>query len=319
MKKIFIYFFIFCFATLNTIAQQLPYYTQNKNNAFMINPGVTGTKKLLDARLNYRKQWVGYDGAPTTVSLGLHSRFLKGKMGAGLYLMQDNIGPSKQTNIGASYAYHLRFPDCELSAGLAGNFTKYTLLGNKITLHHNQDASIDQSVSNSIWATDASAGIYLYNDRFHLGASGLHVMQSTAEFYKNDTTKKGIVKYATQINFTLGYKFSQNPDYIWESTLYGQYVKGAPMMLDYTLRLHFFEKAFTGVSLRLRDAVAIHVGYTLFENYQISYSYDIQIGGLKKYNSGSHEIMLSVSHDIFNTKKGRDNSKFQNQKYGYLF
>ncbi len=285
----------------------------------MINPGVTGTKRLLDARLNYRKQWVGYEGAPTTVSLGLHSRFLKGKMGAGLYLMQDKIGPQKQTNIGASYAYHLRFPDCELSAGLAGNFTKFTLIGTDMTLHNNQDPSIDQHLTNSTWVSDASFGVYLYNDRFHVGASGLHLIQSTAEFYKADTTKKGTIKYATQANFTLGYNFSENPDYIWESTLFGQYVKGAPMMLDYTLRVHFFEKAFTGISIRLHDAIAIHAGFTLFGNYQISYSYDLQIGGLKKYNSGSHEIMLSVSHDIFKTKKGRDNSKFLNQKYGYLF
>lgn len=319
MRKKSLHIILFCLVTFVCNAQQLPYYSQHKNNAFMLNPGVTGTKRLLDARLNYRKQWVGYEGAPTTVSLGLHSRFMKGKMGAGLYLMQDKIGPSKQMNIGAAYAYHLRFPDCELSAGLAGNFTKYTLIGNYMTLHHNQDPSIDQSLSNSTWVTDASVGFYLYNDRFHVGASGLHLIQSTAEFYKNDTTKKGTIKYITQANFTLGYNFAENPDYIWESTLYGQYVKGAPMMLDYTLRVHFFEQAFTGFSIRLHDAIAIHAGFTFFGNYQISYSYDIQIGGLKKFNNGSHEIMLAVSHDIFKTKRGRDNSKFLNQKYGYLF
>lgn len=285
----------------------------------MINPGVTGTKRLLDARLSYRNQWVGYDGAPKTVSLGLHSRFLKGKMGAGLYLMQDKIGPSKQTNIGASYAYHLRFPDCELSAGVAGNFTKYTLIGTKMDLHNNQDPTVDQNITDAVWATDAMAGIYLYNDRFHVGASGLHLLQTTAEFYKADTTKKGRMKYATQVNFTLGYNFSENPDYVWESTVYAQYVTGVPLSLDYTLRVHFYEKAFVGASIRLHDAIALHLGFTLFENYQLSYSYDIQIGGLKKYNSGSHEIMLSVSHNIFKTKRGRDNSKFLNQKYGYLF
>ncbi len=285
----------------------------------MINPGVTGTKRLLDARLNHRTQWTGYDGAPTTTSFGLHSRFLKGKMGAGLYLMQDKIGPAKQTNLGLSYAYHLRFPDCELSAGLAGNFTKFSLIGHKMTLHNNQDPSIDQNVTSSTWVSDAAAGIYLYNDRFHVGASGLHLMQSTAEFYQNDSTKKGTFTYASQVNFTLGYNYSQNRDYLWESTLYGTYVKGAPMMLDYTLRVHFFEQAFVGMSIRLRDAVALHVGYTFFDSYQISYSYDIQIGGLKRYNQGSHEIMLAVSHNIFQQKKGRDNSKFLNQRYGYLF
>jgi type IX secretion system PorP/SprF family membrane protein len=319
LKKKYLYSLLLSFIACDSFAQQLPYYTQNKSNAFMLNPGVTGTKRLLDARVNYRMQWLGYEGAPRTTSVALHSRFLKGKMGAGMYLLQDKIGPEKQTNLGASYAYHIRFPDCELSAGLAGNFSKHTLIGSKMTLHNNQDQSIDQTISNSTWASDASAGIYLYNDRFHVGASGIHVLQSTAEFYKADTTKKGTIKYVTQANFTLGYNFSQNPDFVWESTLYGSYVKGAPMALDYTLRLHYQERVFAGISIRLRDAIALHLGYTFFENYQVSYSYDIQIGGLRRYNNGSHEIMLAVSHNIFKTKKGRDNSKFLNQRYGYLF
>jgi type IX secretion system PorP/SprF family membrane protein len=240
-------------------------------------------------------------------------------MGAGLYYMQDKIGPQKQSNIGASYAYHLRFPDCELSAGLAANFTKYTLNGNDLFLHNNQDPSIDQTITNSTWVTDAAAGIYLYNDRFHVGASAQHALQSTAEFYKADTTKRGLIKYATQANFTLGYNYAPNPDFLWESTLYGIYVKGAPMFLDYTLRLHIKEMVFTGVSIRLRDAIALHVGYTFLGAYQISYSYDIQTGGLKHFNNGSHEIMLAVSHNIFAKKRGRVNDKFLHQRYGYLF
>jgi type IX secretion system PorP/SprF family membrane protein len=319
LKHLLQYFILFCLAISAATAQQLPYYTQNKSNAFMVNPGVTGTKRLLDARVNYRKQWVGYDGAPTTTSIGLHSRFFKGKMGAGLYYMQDKIGPQKQSNIGASYAYHIRFPDCELSAGLAGNFTKYTLIGTDIFLHNNQDPAIDQTITNSTWVTDASAGVYLYNDRFHVGVSGLHVLQSTAEFYKADTTKKGIIKYTTQGNFTLGYNYAQNPDFVWESTLYAMYVKGAPMFLDYTLRLHIKQMVFTGISVRLRDALALHVGYTFLDAYQISYSYDFQIGGLKRFNSGSHEVMLAVSHNIFTKKRGRVNDKFLHQRYGYLF
>jgi type IX secretion system PorP/SprF family membrane protein len=306
-------------AMSSALAQQMPYYTQNKVNEFLINPAVTGTKRLLDARVNYREQWVGYDGAPTTTSIGLHSRFLKGKMGAGLYYMQDKIGPQKQSNFGVSYAYHIRFPDCELSAGVAGNFTKYTLIGTQIFLHNNQDPSIDQTITNSTWVSDAMAGLYLYNDRFHIGVSGMHVMQSTAEFYKADTTKKGLIKYATQGNFTLGYNYAQNPDYIWESTFYGTYVKGAPMFLDYTLRVHIKEVVITGISIRLRDAFAVHAGFVFKDAYQICYSYDFQIGGLRSYNKGTHEIMLVVSHNIFATRHGRVNDKFLHQKYQYLF
>ncbi len=319
IKKSALCTLLFCFLTRSFLAQQLPYYTQFTSNSFITNPAVAGTKRLLDARVNYRMQWVGYEGAPRTTSIGLHSRFFKGKMGAGMYLMQDKAGPSKQTNLGVAYAYHFRFSDCELSTGVAGNFTKYTLTGSEITLHNIQDPSIDQNITNSTSVWDAHAGIYLYNDRFHFGASALHAIQSTAEFYKADTTKKGLVKYATQANFTFGYNFSQNPDFVWENTLFGNYVNGAPISLDYTLRIHYMKTVFGGISLRLRDAIAFHIGYTFLDSYQISYSYDLITSKLRSYTSGSHEIMIGVSSNIFKTKKGVGNDRFLHQKYGYLF
>jgi type IX secretion system PorP/SprF family membrane protein len=300
-------------------AQQMPYYSQYRSNLYMLNPGVTGTKKLVDARINYRNQWMGYEDAPKTYSLGAHSRFMKGKMGAGFYVMQDQIGPSKLMNLGLSYAYHIRFPDVELSAGIAANFTKHTLNGNKMFLHNTQDPALDQHVINSTWVPDALAGIYLYNDRFHIGLSALHMLESTAEFYKNDSTKKGLIKYADHVNFTLGYNYSQHPDYIFESTLYGTYIAGTPFNLDYTLRVHYRQMVFAGLSIRLRDAIALHVGFTFLEDFQVSYSYDFLTSKIGNYSSGSHEVMLAFSSSIFKQKHGRVNDKFLHQRYGYLF
>lgn len=319
MKKAINCFYVLMVISISTFAQQLPYFTQFKSNMYMLNPGITGTKRLVDARMNYRMQWVGYDDAPRTSNFSLHSRFMKGKMGAGMYIMQDNVGPAKQMNLGASYAFHIRFPDVELSAGIAGNFTKYTFIGSKLFLHNSQDPALDQFVTNSTWVPDANAGIYLYNDRFHVGLSSLHLFSSTAELYKNDSTKKGLIKYVNHVNFTLGYNYSQNPDYVLESTLYGIYAEGTPFNLDYTLRIHYKQKIFAGVSIRLRDAAALHVGATFLDDFQVSYSYDFLMSKFKNYSSGSHEIMLAFSSSIFKSKRGRGSDKFLHQRYGYLF
>jgi type IX secretion system PorP/SprF family membrane protein len=295
-------------------AQQLPYYSQFKTNMYMLNPGVTGTKRTLDIRMNDRMQWVGYDGAPSTLGFSIHSRFLKGKMGAGMSVVKDQIGPSQQTAIGANYAYHIRFPDVELSLGASGILTKYTLDGSKITLHNTQDPAINMNTSSYDWVPDASFGLYLYNDRFHFGVSALHFIQSKAEFYKNDSTKKGIIKYAAHVNATIGYNYSSNPDYVMENTIYVNYVVGAPVMIDYTVRLHYLSKFFVGASLRLKDAIALHVGATFLDNFQVSYSYDVLMSKLSPYSHGSHEIMLSYSHNLHINK-----SKFVHQRYAYMF
>lgn len=311
-------FILFIIVSANASAQQLPYYTQFRSNDYLQNPAISGTKRTLDARINYRLQWLGFEGAPRTSSITLNSRFYKGKMGAGIYFMQDKIGPSVQTNVGASYAVHFRFPDCELSAGAAGNFTDYTLQGSLITLHNTQDPSIDQNVSNSRWVGDASAGIYLYNDRFHMGVAGMHLLQTTVALYKKDSLKHGKVKYASQVNFSVGYNFSQNPDYVWENNVFVTYVTAVPIMFDYTLRLHIKEKFMTGVSIRLKDAVGLHFGVTLFEGFRVSYSYDLLISQLRTYSGGSHEIMLVYSLKAQNMKHGFIDTHFLHQRYGYM-
>jgi type IX secretion system PorP/SprF family membrane protein len=321
LKAIFKYIFILCICSLSSYAQQLPYYTQNKTNDLLFNPAVAGTKRLIDARLSYRAQWLGFDGAPQTAFLNMHSRFMKGKMGFGVYLLQDKIGPFQQTNLGISYAYHVRFPDCELSAGIAGNFSRFALKGSDITVRYTQDPVVDQSVTDITKAADGSAGIFLYNDRFHIGISAIQLIQSEASFYDNDSTKKGVFKYVTHWNASLRYNYSQNPDYIWENTVYISYVQGAPTMLDYTLRLHYLEKVFAGVCVRIKNSVGLQIGYTFKEIYQVRYSYDMATTSLRATNSGSHEIMLIISSNLFNgnKKKGFSNDKFLNQKYGYLF
>ena len=159
----------------------------------------------------------------------------------------------------------------------------------------------------------------MYNDRFHVGLSALHALQSEAIFYKADTAKKGVVRYINHLNFSLGYNFSENKDYVFENTIYGSYIAGAPFNIDYTLMLHYKEKISAGLSLRLRDAVAIHVGAVFLNDFQVTYSYDLLIGKLRNYSSGTHEIMIVYSSNIFKSKRSGINEKFLHQKYGYMF
>lgn len=319
MKKILFTFLLtgsflhYCFA------QQLPFYTQHNSNSFMINPGSTGVKRLLDARLNYRQQWAGYEGAPRTLSFGINSRLVKGKMGAGFSLLKDESGPIRKLSFGGSYAYHIQFPDCELSAGISGVGTQSTLVGSKITLRDSQDPSINQSISNTSFSGDAGFGIYLYNDRFHTGISGLQPIQSKTEFYKDDSLKFGVIKNAPHLNFSLGYNYSQNTDYIWQNSLFSSYVKGSPLILDYTLLLNYKEQFFGGFSIRLGDAVAFHVGASFLNDFQVAYSYDFLISKLRTASSGSHEITLVYSTNFTRSKHGKVDDRFLRQKYGYLF
>jgi type IX secretion system PorP/SprF family membrane protein len=313
--------FNFYFLILNCPAQQLPYYTQFMSNDFMLNPGVTGTKRILDARMNIRTQWVGFDAAPVTEGVSLNSRIMKGAMGVGGAFYRDQTGPTRRSNFSLSYSYHAKFDDVELSLGAAGQMLSYFVDGSQLHMHIPYDNAIDLTATQKKTVLDASAGALLYNDRFHLGLSVLDLGEPTVNYYpKSDTVHKSRIGIVPHIYGSVGYNWSGSTDWIWENSLQVVYAQANPITVDYNLRIHYMQKAFGGIALRLHDAVAFQAGFTFRDEFHVSYSYDFITSSLRQFQSGSHEIMLMWSSDLSKKKKlGHDTSRFKRQRYGYIF
>lgn len=306
---------------VDCFAQQLPYYSQFMSNSFLLNPGVAGTKRAADARINYRRQWVGFDDAPKTQGIALNGRLMKGTMGLGAAYFSDRTGPTKRSDFALAYAYHAKFDDVELSAGVSGHLFSYLVDGTLLNMHTPMDNTIDLTASQKKKAFDASAGLYFYNDRFHIGLSILNLLEPTINYYPaEDTVHQTKINMIPHLYGSIGYNWSGQPDWIWENSLQVVYAQANPMTIDYCLRIHYMQTVFGGISVRLRDAVALHVGATFLDDFHVSYSYDIITSSLRSFQSGSHEIMLIWSSDLYKKKKfGHDTSRFKRQRYGYLF
>lgn len=286
----------------------------------MFNPGFCGTRRTVDFRMFYRDQWHGFAGAPKTYAASLNFRYLKGKLGTGAYIFRDEIGPFQTTNVSATFAYHLKFDDVELSVGAQGNYMSQTFNGTKVTLHDQIDRGINQYVSANSHTYDGSFGAVLYNDRFFFGLAANNLLGSQMVYYKSDPNHRGTFKNEATYSIGVGYNYSENKDFMFENCLMALYTTGVPFYLDYTLRMHVKNQFFAGISFRPKDAVAFSFGVTVRNALQIAYSYDVLFSPLRTYQSGSHEIKL-----IFSTNAGTDNKRrhgvnksFLKQKFQYL-
>lgn len=310
---------IFIGVSFSVSAQQYPWWSQHRSNQTLFNPAFCGTKRLVDVRINYRNQWTGFDGSPKTYALSLNSRLLKGRIGIGGFIFKDDIGPFKNINSSLTAAYHLKFADSEFSFGIQGNYIKTKFNGNDITLRNQQDKSINQYVEDKTGNFDGSFGLLYYNDRFHLGVGANNIVGATFEFYKDDSLKKGKYSNVAHYNLSAGFNYADNPDFTFENSILAVYVPGVPFSFDYTLRLHMKKQLIAGFSFRLNDAIALHLGYTIQEKFQISYSYDIVTSPLRKYQNGSHELTLIFSSNLGTDMKKRGvDKRFIKQKYHYL-
>jgi type IX secretion system PorP/SprF family membrane protein len=328
MRKIIIPAFLCLFslgASMDGMAQQLPVFTQFPSDQLFFNPAYAGTKRVYDVRVNFRDQWVGFPDAPVTEGLSLNYKlFGQDKMGIGAYIYQDVTGPTQRNDYTLCYSYHIKFPDVELSLGAAGSMMEYFVNGSKVTTYQQFDPTLDQAISTHAWAPDASFGGLLFNDRFQLGVSVDNLISSNENLYKKyvpDTTKKGIVGLVPHFYGYLGYNFSGNPDYVWESTLFAEDAAGTPIYLAYSLRVHVRQKFYVGLQYRMSDALALDLGITIRDNFEVCYSYDLVTSALSHYTSGSQEITLIFSTNSFgkNSKKGDAFDGFQKKKYGYMF
>lgn len=317
IRKFLILFFTFSFGYL--FSQQYPWWTQYKVNQTLYNPAFCGTKRLVDIRINYRNQWTGYDGSPKTYALALNARLWKGRVGVGGFIFKDDIGPFKKINSSITGAYHLKFPDSELSFGVQGNYMVQRFNGNDITLRNQQDKAINQFIEDKQSTFDGSFGLLYFNDRFHLGVGANNIAGSSFEYYNNDSLKKGTYTNVAHYNISAGFNWADDIDYTFENSIFASYVPGVPFAFDYTLRFHMKQQLIAGVSFRLNDAIALQLGYTIQEKFQISYSYDIVTSPLRKYQSGSHELTLIFSSNLGTDKRRRGfDKRFTKQRYQYL-
>jgi len=326
IKKLLLVAVLF-FECTGGYAQQLPIFTQFPSDMLYFNPAIAGTKRLYDVRIDYRDQWVGFPGAPITEGISLNYRMMGGRMGVAAYMYEDITGPTQRNDYALCYAYHIKLPDLVISMGVQGSLMDYIVNGPKITIHQSSDPAIDEAVTASSLTPNAAAGFYMYNDRWQFGLSVDNMIQENANLYKTyayplDTSKRGIVTLLPHFYGYLGYNFSGNANYVWQSSLFVSQTANTPLYLAYSLRIHVKDAFYAGISLRLQDAVSLDLGVTIRQDFELCYSYDFITSALSHYTSGSHEFTLIWSADHIGKKgehRGDTFDEFQKRKYGYMF
>jgi type IX secretion system PorP/SprF family membrane protein len=299
--------------------QQYPYWTQSRSNYFLVNPAVAGTRKTLDVRANYRYQWAGFADAPKTMSLGAHSRFYKGKMGAGMFLFQDRIGPQKVTTVAGAYSFHLKFEDTEFSFGVNGSYNVNGIDASKVDYLNTHDQVIFNAITyNKARIFNMAAGLLLYNEHFYVGLS-MNNMTGMSYNFREKKKSKNVAELTTVPHFAIGagYNWAEDPDFIWENTLMANFVQGTPLLLDYNFKLHLKNTVYMGAGIRLKTCIYGQIGYTIKGIGQIGYSYDFNTNALMKTNTGSHEFKLVYVFDA-SSHVHHGNNSFQHKHFQYL-
>ena len=284
---------ILCFLPgMSLFAQQLPQYSQYMLNDFVLNPAIAGRSDYWEAKSNNRYQWVGIPDAPRTYMLSMQGPFKNLKMGIGGNIYTDIVGPTRRTGIDLSYAYHIKISkNYKLSLGISGGIVQYAVDGSKITTHDPGDPVLSANYQSTI-VPDIGAGIYFYSKKLSVSLGFPQIYQANLKFFVDQATNQS--KLAQHFYGLVSYKFSLGQDFILEPCVLVKYVAPVPVQLDAGAKLTYKNAVWIGANYRTGDAVSALMGY-MFKNWlMFGYSYDYSITPIRKYNSGTHEIMLGL-------------------------
>jgi len=271
----------------NAHAQQQSQFTQYMYNTMSINSGYVGSTETLDAFLLHRSQWVGFEGAPKTSRFGIQSPVSE-KVGLGLNVMNDQIGPSQETNVEAVFSYSLDLSfKTKLTFGLNVGINFLGLDWSRGTYNNPQDPSIGTDINGRIRPV-LGTGVYVYSDKWYGGISTPNLVKN--DFY--DDIKEAEIDREIHLYVIGGYVFTISEGLKFKPATMLKFVPTAPVTWDMSANFLIYDKVTLGVGYRYDDAFSGLFGIQLSKNIFLGYAYDRSLTVLQKYNDGSHELIL---------------------------
>ncbi len=290
-------------------AQQTIQFSQYQFNGLAVNPAYAGYKEDWTLNMSSRLQWTGFEGAPKTnvISVDGVTNAESKTVALGLLLVNDRLGPENNTSAYANYAYRLRL-DAEdtrrLSFGLAAGLTQYRVDGSKFNAADITDAVLINGDQRTLHA-DFRLGVYYSSTGFYAGASLLNMFPQTVS-----ASNVLYINQARALYVTAGMMIPLSASVDWKpSVMLKEDFKG-PTNADIASYL-LFDKRFwlgvaysTGVTLYNKtnlqngldksDAVTTMVQFAVSDYFRLGYSYDFTTSKLAGYQTGSHELSLSL-------------------------
>lgn len=296
---------LFSLLSFKAFTQKEPQYTQYMYNIGSFNPAYVGTVENPEFSGLYRAQWIDIPGAPRTFRFGANLPFKNEKVGLGINIVNDELGPATQTYADISYSYQIMVTDeTKLSFGIDAGGSFLNVDFSKGTFE-NPGENLNDEMLTKFYPT-VGAGAFLYSEDWYLGAS---VPNFLTEGIYNDEIAS-IVEDKIQFNFIGGYVFELSDNLKFKPAFLVNTISGSPVNVNLSSNFLISDVVTAGVSYRLDNAFSGLAGFQISNTLFAGYSYDYNTNLLGDFNNGSHEIILK----FYLGRKGPSKSKSSSDK-----
>lgn len=289
MKRIYLLVTISLFPLL--LWGQEPQFTHYMYNTLSVNPAYAGSRDVLTVTALNRAQWLGVDGAPLTQTFSVHTPVMREKVGLGLSIVNDKIGPVNFTRAYGNYAYRIDVGrNAKLALGISAGLNIQQNRLTDLKLQENGDV-VFEADENTGFLPNFGLGIYFSTDEYYLGLSAPKLLHNESETSKSYNFKDQT--YA----FIAGGAFEMNSDFMFKPSLLVKMDGSINLQADLSAIMIFRSRLWGGLMYRTNNDVGALAGFFISPQLKIGYSYDMSVAPTA-IRTGSHEIMLMYDIEI---------------------
>lgn len=261
----------------------------------VLNPAYSGSFEGLAVSAMYSSQWTGFDGAPKTQFLTANYRLNNDKMGLGLSIYNDEIGPVKETNIEGNYSYNVELNDnWNLALGIKAGINNFAIDFGKLNIENPGEINNMQG-KNSQVSPIIGTGMYLYTEKFFFGVSSPNLVKTKYfDEYNTSIATKNIYMYGN-----IGYLFQIDYDFSVTPILQYRYTKNASANVVLMTNVEWKETLYGGINTDFDSSIGAFAGVRFLDNFKFAYSYDYSLNEFSGYNGGNHTFILSYEFPTF--------------------
>lgn len=296
MNRFYILLF-FLILVVSAQAQQETQFTHFTYNQQLLNPAYSGSQGYPSFFALYRKQWLGFEGAPQAQVLSFSTPVVNDRQGFGASAFHQKVGIIDNWNMNLAYSYKLQLvDDLSLRLGVQGTLKYYQLdfSDPNQVIFDQDDPSIADGMQVNRTRGGVGVGLYLQHPSFHVGVSSPQILPNSIGFNEEAMLT---AKEAIHVFGLVGGNFPVSESIELRPSVLVKYVQDAPITADVNLMLSWQNLLSAGVSYRsggtgTGESVDFLVFYQLSDKAGVGVAYDFSISEFASYNSGSIEAVF---------------------------
>lgn len=286
--KLTIAFRLMCIGLFNfthSFAQQHFSYRPYMDILGPINPTWYLSDRSNSINTVVRNQWVGIEGAPTTLVLNGHIPFNSINSATGINLSYNSLGPMKLWNISTFFAKAVRLSDRGeyLSASLSLGVSRFEALYSSLDPHDPSFKQDDLGTTGTL-----GVGVMFYKpEKYFVGIS-----MPQLSMQKLGKASKQEYKFSTPYFAMIGYLAKIDDIFKIKPVILSAFIKGLPINYDFSTSLYLQDVLGLGLSYGTSRELGARLSLYPNERLRIGYSYQFGTGSdrMSSKVNNTHEI-----------------------------